>query len=381
MLTQGYGDLGQIKPLGFGLMRLPKVAGSEDDIDIEQVKDMVDLFLKSGMNYFDTAYVYGDGRSEEAIRDALVKRYPRESYKLATKMCAWQGCHDEESAKQEFYTSLKRTEAGYFDFYLLHSLKEDNVHLYDQYHLWDFVKDQKEKGLIKHWGFSFHGKPGLLDQLLTEHPDVDFIQLQLNYADWDDLTILSRANYEIAQAHNVPIVVMEPVKGGTLAKPPEAVANLFAEADPDASPASWAIRFAASLPGVITVLSGMSNMAQLEDNLSYMKNFIPLNASEEAVIEKAQQILASIPSIPCTACHYCTSGCPIDMPIPEIFKAMNKQIMYQQFDDAKAAYNFITDKHGVKASDCIACGQCEDACPQNIHVIERLRDSAATLER
>lgn len=381
MLTQDRGDLNQIRPLGFGLMRLPKVAGSDDEIDVELVKQMVDAFLDAGMNYFDTAYVYGEGRSEEAIRDALVRRYPREKFKLATKLCAWQGCDDEESAKQEFYTSLERTEAGYFDFYLLHAIKEDNYELYDKYHLWDFVKEQKEKGLIKHYGFSFHSGPGLLDQLLTEHPDVDFIQLQLNYADWDDLTILSRANYEIAVSHNVPIVVMEPVKGGLLANPPKEVKEILSKANPDASYASWAIRFAASLPCVMTVLSGMSDMAQMQDNLSYMSRFAPLDYEERATIEQAQRAIASIPSIPCTACHYCTPGCPIEMPIPEIFKAMNKQIMYQRFDEAKAAYDHITNERGVKASDCIACGQCEEACPQNIHVIERLKDSAATLER
>lgn len=380
MINQDKQHFQEIGHLGFGLMRLPKAAGSDSEIDLEQTKAMVDHFMAAGLNYFDTAYVYGDGRSEEAARKALVERYPRESFKLATKLCAWMGCDDEASAKQEFYTSLERTGAGYFDFYLLHSIKEDNLDKYDSYGIWDFVKEQKEKGLIKRWGFSFHDKPGLLDKLLTDHPDVDFVQLQLNYADWDDLKILSRANYEVARAHNVSIVVMEPVKGGLLADPPTPVAKILKEADSAASPASWAVRFAASLDGVITVLSGMSTLEQMDDNLSYMQAFKPLSYEEQRVIAQAQQAIADIDSIPCTACHYCMPGCPINMPIPDIFTAMNKEILYHKTEDAKAAYAFATDKAGTRASDCIACGQCEDACPQNIHVISRLRDSAAALE-
>ena len=292
--------------LGFGLMRLPQDASGK--IDIEQTKKMVDLFMDAGQNYFDTAYVYGGGDSERAAKAALVDRYPRESFTLATKLCAWQGAHDEKTAKQQFYTSLERTGAGYFDYYLLHALQAGNYRSYDKYHLWDFVKEQKAKGLIRHWGFSFHATPDILDEILTEHPDVEFVQLQLNYADWENPDVTARANYEIARKHGKSIVVMEPVKGGALANPPEAVRAIFDGAGQNASYASWAIRYAASLDGIITVLSGMSNIAQMEDNLSYMRDFKPLDAREQEAIRKAQEAITGIKSIPCTACHYCKIG-------------------------------------------------------------------------
>lgn len=271
--------------LGFGLMRLPKT--KDGKIDLEQTKQMVDRFMEAGLTYFDTAYVYDDGDSERAAKAALVDRYPRESFTLATKLCAWMGAHDEKSAKQQFYTSLERTGAGYFDYYLLHALQAGNYKTYDKYHIWDFVKEQKEKGLIKHWGFSFHATPDILDQLLTDHPDAEFVQLQLNYADWENPDVTARENYEVARKHGKSIVVMEPVKGGALANPPTKVQEIFRQADPKASFASWAIRYAASLDGIITVLSGMSNLEQMEDNLSYMKDFRPLNAHEQQAIRKA----------------------------------------------------------------------------------------------
>jgi len=340
---------------------------------------MVDLFLSAGMRYFDTAYVYDEGRSEEAIKAALVDRYPRESFKLATKLCAWLQCKDEATAKQQFYTSLKRTGAGYFDFYLLHALQTSNYKKYDEYHIWDFAKELKAKGLVKHWGFSFHATPELLDEILAQHPDVDFVQLQLNYADWENPSVTSRANYEVAKKHGKSIVVMEPVKGGILANPPASVKQIFRQAAPDASEASWAVRFAASLDGVITVLSGMSDTAQMRDNISYMKDFKPLTEAEQQVIAKAQAELAKIESIPCTACHYCTGGCPKHIPIPEIFAARNLLYIYDDPDRAKQSYSFAT-AGGAKANDCIACGQCERACPQQLDVIARLRECAKTLE-
>ena len=363
--------------LGFGLMRLPKRGGR---IDIEQTKQMVDLFMEAGLTYFDTAYVYDDGDSERAAKAALVDRYPRESYTLCTKLCAWMGAHNEKTAKQQFYTSLERTGAGYFDYYLLHALQAGNYKTYDKYHIWDFVKEQKAKGLIKHWGFSFHATPDILDELLTDHPDVEFVQLQLNYADWENPQVTARENYEVARKHGKSIVVMEPVKGGALANPPKEVGKIFKDTSPDASFASWAIRYAASLDGIITVLSGMSNLEQMQDNLSYMKDFKPLNAEEQAAIRKAQELMNGIKSIPCTACHYCTAGCPKKIAIPEIFAARNQQLVWGQLEEGGRQYAKAVENAG-KAGDCISCGQCERACPQQIDVITRLKDCAAQFDR
>ena len=363
--------------LGFGLMRLPKRGGR---IDIEQTKQMVDLFMEAGLTYFDTAYVYDGGDSERAAKAALVDRYPRESYTLCTKMCAWMGAHNEETAKQQFYTSLERTGAGYFDYYLLHALQSNNYKTYDKYHLWDFVKEQKAKGLIRHWGFSFHATPDILDELLTDHPDVEFVQLQLNYADWENPNVTARENYEVARKHGKSIVVMEPVKGGALADPPKEVGKIFKETSPNASFASWAIRYAASLDGIITVLSGMSNLEQMKDNLSYMKDFKPLNMEEQAAIRKAQELMNGIKAIPCTACHYCTAGCPKKIPIPEIFAARNQQLVWGQLEEGGRQYSKAVENVG-RACDCIFCGQCERACPQQIDVINRLKDCAAQFDR
>ena len=363
--------------LGFGLMRLPK--GKDGKIDIDETSRMVDSFMEAGLTYFDTAYVYDGGDSERAARAALVERYPRESYTLATKLCAWMGAHDEKSAKQQFYTSLERTGAGYFDYYLLHALQAGNYTSYDKYHLWDFVKEQKAKGLIRHWGFSFHAGPELLDEILTAHPDAEFVQLQLNYADWENPDVSARANYEVARKHGKSIVVMEPVKGGALADPPAAVQEIFRAANPRASFASWAIRYAASLDGIITVLSGMSNLAQMADNLSYMKDFSPLDEAERAAIRKAQEAINGIKSIPCTACHYCTSGCPRQIPIPEIFAARNRQLVWGHLEEGRRAYAAAV-QHGGRASDCVACGQCVKACPQQIPVIDWLKDCAAQFD-
>lgn len=250
---------------------------------------------------------------------------------------------------------------------------------YDQYHIWDFVKDAKAKGLIKHYGFSFHGTPQLLDELLTKHPDVEFVQLQLNYADWENPAITSRANYEIARKHQKSIVVMEPIKGGTLASPPESVREILHNANPDMSIASWAVRYVASLDGIITVLSGMSTMEQVLDNISYMKDFKPLSEEEQNTIKKAQKALDAIESIPCTACRYCTPGCPMGIEIPDIFKAMNWYKIYGMKDKAKNRYEGIIEK-SAKASVCIGCGQCEGVCPQQLPIMEYLKECADVLE-
>lgn len=356
-------------------MRLPKKGLHTD---IEQVKHMVDLFMEAGFTYFDTAYVYLG--SEATIKKALVDRYPRESFTLATKLNAMMMAPTEKAAKKQFYTSLERTGAGYFDYYLLHAMMEGGYKKYDKFHLWDFVGEQKAKGLVKHMGFSFHAGPQLLDRLLKEHPEVDFVQLQIKYADWENPSVMARANYEVARKHGKSIVVMEPVKGGNLANPPAAVRRLFDKYHPDMSYASWAIRFVASLDGIITVLSGMSNTRQMEDNLSYMKKFQTLNEAEQKIIQEAQRILGNSSTIPCTACHYCTEGCPKKIPIPEIFSAMNKQLGNGQMVEAVSDYRKATSLAG-KASECINCRQCERICPQHLGITGYLKQCADALEK
>ena len=367
----------QMPRLGFGLMRLPRLADGKT-IDIEQTKRMTDMFIEAGLKYFDTAYVY-EG-SEEAARKALVERYPREDYYLTSKLNAGNWCvGSAEEAKRELEISLERTGAGYFDFYLLHALEKENLDNYENYGLWDFVREAKEKGLIRHFGFSFHDSPETLDAILTKHPEAEVVQLQINWADWNDPVVASRANYEVCVKHNKPVIVMEPIKGGTLANPPQGIADLFAKENPSASAASWAVRFAASLEQVMVVLSGMSNIPQMADNLSYMSEFTPLSENEQAVIAKAQDILASIEQIPCTSCHYCTGGCPMNIKIPDIFGAMNRLLIYNNEADARRRYGNATADAG-KASDCIHCLQCEDACPQHIQITQWLEKAAERLE-
>ena len=357
--------------LGFGLMRLPKK--KDGSVDIEQVSAMADMFIEAGGTYFDTAYVYDNGGSEKAFKKAVAERYPRDSYYLCTKLCAWLQCHDKESAEQQFFTSLERTGAGYFDFYLLHALQRNNYKKYDEYRLWDFLKEQKEKGLIRRYGFSFHADPELLDELLTAHPDVDLVQLQINHADWESPGVAAKECYEIARRHGKCLTVMEPLKGGALASPIPKAQEIFRQADPDASFASWAIRYAASPEGVITVLSGMSDLKQMEDNLSYMKDFRPLSDREQEVIRKVQSVLNEDQSIKCTACHYCTDGCPENIPIPEIFSIRNRLDIYPSIDNGNLEYRIATAGRG-KISDCVECGQCEDACPQHLPVISLLKN-------
>ena len=352
--------------LGFGLMRLPKF--EDGTIDVEQVKKMVDLFIEAGGTYFDTAFAYPG--SEEAIRQALVERYPRDSYTLASKLMCSPDMNSEEEAKNEFNISLERTQAGYFDYYLLHAIQRGNYKKYEEFRIWDYVKQLKEKGLVKHYGFSFHGDPDLLKELLTEHPDVDFVQLQINYADWENPGVKSKENLEICREHGKKVVVMEPVKGGILADPIPTVKEIFDKADPDASYASWAVRFVASQKGIFKVLSGMSSIAQMENNLSYMKDFRPLNEEEEKVIEAAQEAIDADQSIPCTGCRYCTEGCPMEIPIPDIFAVENRRKGSPEFR-TKREYVIVTTGKG-KASDCLQCGQCESVCPQHLPIISLL---------
>lgn len=353
-----------IKKLGFGLMRLPQKDGT---IDVEQVKEMVDMFLNAGFTYFDTAWAYAG--SEDAIRQALVERYPRERYTLATKNAAWINCKTREDAIAQFDTSLKQTGAGYFDFYLLHNLGEGRTKFFDDFDLWTWAQEKKAAGLIKHVGFSFHSTPEELDAILTAHPEMEFVQLQINYADWESPAIQSRACYETARKHGKPVVIMEPVKGGMLATPPQSVSDIFKAAEPKSSVASWGVRFAADLQGVITVLSGMSSVEQMKDNLSYMKDFAGLTAAQRETIAKAQTALAKIPLIPCTTCNYCAKVCPQNIGISGSFTAMNLLTLYGGKDMALHQENWLVAGHGkARAAECIKCGKCEQVCPQHIAI-------------
>ena len=355
----------EIKKLGFGLMRLPRL--SDETIDLEQVKQMVDLFLSKGFTYFDTAWAYPG--SEDAIRQALVERYPRDKFTIATKNAAWINCKTREDAIAQFETSLRQTGAGYFDFYLLHNLGEMRTEFFERFKMWDFVFEKKREGLIKHVGFSFHSTPEELDEILTKHPEAEFVQLQINYADWENPAIQSRGCYEVARKHGKPIVIMEPIKGGTLATPPDEVAAVFKAANPDASLASWAIRFAASLDGVIAVLSGMSTLAQMEDNVSYMENFKRLDDSEKKTVEEARKVLAGIPIIPCTTCDYCAKVCPQNIGISGSFTAYNVLTLYKNEAFAANQYNWLVKMHSKNnASDCVKCGASERVCSKHIPI-------------
>ncbi len=363
------GYLGEeIGKLGFGLMRLPQKDGA---IDVEQVKEMVDLFLEAGFTYFDTAWAYAG--SEDAIRQALVERYPRERYQLATKNAAWINCKTKEEAYAQFDTSLAQTGAGYFDFYLLHNLGEARSHYFDDFDMWNWVQEKKRAGLVRHIGFSFHSTPEELEEILKVHPEMEFVQLQVNYADWENPQVQSRRCVEVARKYGKPIIVMEPVKGGMLATPPDSVVRVLKEAEPDSSVASWAVRFAADLEGVITVLSGMSNVEQMRDNLSYMKGFTGFTDSQRQVIERAREELAKIPLIPCTSCNYCAKVCPMNIGISGSFTAMNYLTLYGDKGMAKGQEGWLVGSHGLKSADqCVKCGRCEQACPQHIAIRDTL---------
>lgn len=365
------GYLGEeIRKLGFGLMRLPQKDGV---IDVEQVKEMVDLFMEAGFTYFDTAWAYAG--SENAIRQALVERYPRESYQLATKNAAWINCKTKEEAYAQFDTSLAQTGAGFFDFYLLHNLGEARTRYFDEFGMWDWVQEKKKEGLIRHVGFSFHSTPEELEELLTAHPEMEFVQLQINYADWDNPAVQSRACYEVARKHGKPVIIMEPVKGGILAAPPESVKAILREAEPESSAASWAVRFAADLEGIITVLSGMSNVEQMKDNLSCMKSFAGFDEGQKEILKRAQEELKKIPLIPCTSCNYCAKVCPMEIGISGSFTAMNYLTLYGDKTFAKNQEEWLVGMHGKKqAGECIRCGRCEEACPQHIAIRDRLAE-------
>ena len=366
----------ETKKLGFGLMRLPTLdPKNAASVDIEQLKQMVDLFMSKGFTYFDTAIMYGGFASQRAAKEALVDRYPRESFTLATKLhhAFFDSLEDRDRV---FSEQLEQTGAGYFDYYLIHGIEAGNFPKYEKYDCFNWLLEKKRQGLVKHAGFSFHDAPELLDEILEKYPEMEFVQLQVNYLDWESEWVQSRAVYETACKHNKPIIVMEPVKGGTLANVPEEAEKLLKEAKPDWSVPSWAIRFAASLPNVKMVLSGMSTPAQVEDNTGFMERFTPLTEEEIRLTRRVAEIINAQIAVPCTGCSYCTEGCPMNIPIPKYFSLYNED-MREDLEKKGwtvnySNYAYLAESFG-KAADCVACGQCEGVCPQHLPIIDLMK--------
>ena len=365
-----------MKKLGFGLMRLPIIGGDHTKIDLERVNEMVDKFLEHGYSYFDTAYVYHGGFSEVAFRECVVKRHPRDSFTVTTKLPLF-GKPDRAGMEKIFNESITRLGVDYIDYYWLHAMGRDSYQYALEVGAFDYLRELKAEGKIKHMGFSFHDNAETLDKILTEQPDMEFVQLQINYLDWEDPGVQSRLCYEVATKHGKPVIVMEPIKGGSLANPPKKAEKLMKDYAPDASCASWAIRYTASLPNVMVVLSGMSELWQVEDNLSYMDDFKPLTEDEYKVIEKASEEIKF--AIPCTACRYCTDGCPMSINIPEIFAIYNtmKRDIRKKWE-AREKYSELVKDSG-KADECIGCEQCVNACPQHLEIPKLLAECSADL--
>ena len=369
-----------MKKLGFGLMRMPLTDPNNDAaVDIEQMKQMVDLFMSKGFTYFDTAIMYNGFASQRVAKEALVDRYPRDSFTLATKLHNGFFNSSEEMEKV-FRDQLEQTGAGYFDYYLLHGIEAESYPKYEQFDCFNWLLDKKAKGLVKHAGFSFHDTAEVLDKILTEHPEMEFVQIQLNYLDWESEWIQSRKVYETAVKHGKPVIVMEPVKGGTLASLPPEAEQLLKGREPELSLPSWAIRFAASQENVMVVLSGMSSTEQMADNLSYMENFKPLTDEEQALLGRVADIINGKIAVPCTGCSYCVEGCPMQIPIPKYFSLYNED-MRENLEEKGWTVNFTNydnlAKQFARARDCVACGQCEGICPQHLPIIERLKDVSA----
>ena len=370
-------DLSTMPKLGFGLMRLPENDGV---IDHEQVCRMVDDYMKAGMNYFDTAYVYHGGKSEVAAREALVKRYPRDSFMIATKLPAWE-IKKEEDVERIFNEQLERAGVDYFDFYLLHSIEDgSNYDTYEKYDCFSWGLKKKEEGKIKHIGFSYHGSPELLVQVLDKHPEMEFVQIQLNYLDRTNPVVRSQELYDILLERNIPIIVMEPIRGGMLASFTPEIEEKMKKVQPDKSIASWALRFVGSLPGVMTILSGMSSEDQMKDNIGTFTNFEPMTSEEFAIVDEVTSDILSVPQIGCTACKYCCDGCPMQISIPDVFRTINTLRRYPDDWRSKNFYSGVAQRGG-KASDCIGCGQCEGVCPQHLPIIELLKEAADILDK
>ncbi len=363
---------------GFGCMRLPLLdPNDESSIDIEQVKKMVDAFMAAGNTYFDTAYVYHEGCSETALREALVKRYPRDSFTIATKCLAWTYDNAEE-AQACLPTSLERLGVDYIDYYLLHNVGGKRTAKFDAFDMWDYAKRMKEAGLIKHWGFSIHDGPEVLEEILNAHPDVEFVQLQVNYLDWDDPVTQSRKLMDVAAAHGKPVIIMEPARGGRLCNLPEEVAALLQEANPQAPISSWAYRFCWNLPNVLAVLSGTSTLEQMEENLASYAANEPLSPEEEQALASAVAALRDMQVVRCTNCGYCLDGCPSHVKISTIMGLLNLEAMTKDREFVKGLYSWqAADGY---ASECIACGACEAICPQSISIIDNLKVAAEAFE-
>lgn len=369
------------KKLGFGLMRLPLTdANDKGSIDIEALKEMVDTFMEQGFTYFDTAWMYCAFKSENAVKEALTDRYPRDRYTLTTKLHA-SYLKTKEDRDRIFEEQRQKTGVDYFDYYLIHAIDQELYSIYNEMDCFNWLIEKKKQGFVKHIGFSYHDSAEFLDQVLTEHPEMEFVQLQMNYLDWESAEVQSRKCYEVAIKHGKPVIVMEPVKGGTLADVPAEVRESFAAYHPDLSVPSWAIRFVASLDNVAMVLSGMSDMEQLMDNISYMKEFVPMNAEETELVHKAAEMIKDSIAIPCTGCSYCTEGCPMQIAIPDLFRVYNKSKRGEITDvEANEEYRQLTESGG-KARECLACGQCQVACPQHLEIINYLKDVAKCMEK